>query len=84
MTVAGDVPQEQEDDEDDEDEREQERELHVGDRLADRLRPVEEDVELRRRRELPPERGQELLDISETTSTVFVPGCFWIARTTRA
>ncbi len=53
------VAQEEEDDQDHQAERQEERELDVVDRVADRLRAVEEDVESHRGGQLPLEGGQE-------------------------
>ena len=61
IRVARRVAQEHEDDANDQRQREQERDLHVVDRLADRQRPVVEDVSLTEA-EAAPEGGQDLLD----------------------
>ena len=64
MTVAGRFLQEQEDDEHDEHEREQQRELHVHDRVLDRLGAVVDDLQLDRGGELLVHRGEHPLHLA--------------------
>ena len=63
MIVAESVAQEQEDHEHDQRDREQQRELHVVDRLANRLRAVDQDRRASPRRAAAArKRGQQRLD----------------------
>ena len=62
MIVAARVAEHEEDDEDDEERGPDERRLRVGDRVADRLRPVDDDVEVRVRRQALADLGEQRLD----------------------
>ena len=82
MMRRPDAAEEQEDHQHDQHERDDQRDLHVLDRLPDRLGAVGLDRELHRRRELGLEGRQQRLDLASATSTVFAPGWRCTPRTT--